>query len=124
MPVAASFTPASTAFTRPQMGTAEPRLLTNVTITGWSAITSQQGASASVTLAGGFANSSVFQSDFNVVELRWDMGKDANAWESGLVLLPAALTGTPSSPTLQVNLFNASGGSITPASHQFVLAIW
>lgn len=118
-------TPVSTAkIYPPQMGTAQPRYFANLTVAGWSAITSQQTATATVELTGGYANGTPFESDMNVVELRWDP-RDANAWETYLVLLPGALVlNTNSHPALQVSILNTSGSSCTPATHQFVAAIW
>lgn len=123
MAVAGTFTATSTAYTRPQIGTAEPRFLGNVTVTGWSSITNQQTGTADINLTGGYANGTPFLKDYNVVELRWDP-QDANAWEAGLVLLPAMLVLSGGNPRLRVSILNASGGNVTPADHQFVLAIW
>lgn len=125
MPVTIAATGVSTSKTYPpQMGTAEPRYMENVTVSGWSAIAAQNAATATVTIAGGRANGTPFLKDMNVVELRWDPN-DANAWESTLVLLPGAIVlGSTSNPALQVSIFNTSTASVTPANHQFILAIW
>ncbi len=119
-----AYTATGTAYTRPQMGTAEPRYMANVTLTSATSIASQNAQANVLSLSGGNANGTAFLPDENVVELRWD-SKDANAWEATLVLLPAALVySTGSNPALQVNIFNTSTASVTPADHQFVLAIW